>query len=442
MKKYLIKSSAFTLALAMVLGLASCKDDVQVETATDVAAVESVSDIVTTASTTSQTEATTEVVTEIVTDAQGNTQVVTVTQAEGATTAKSDTKVSTNGDTKASPATKATAKTTKKTTTVKATTKSTAKATTKATTKATSSSEKPAGKGDERAVAKAVIKWINYYRQQQGKPAAIEMPGKATQFAQGRSKQLVTNFAHDDDDATDLVMAILKHEGREIIKEAPANEWEIVDNKVNIVVYNAERELIAEHSWKGRAKKKEVAPKEPEMTEEEKMEAFQRAWRVKMEVDEQNFRSDRRMLFFHLFLMVVAGGLTAWLGYYLEWSATKIWIFSVGMGAYFTQLWWCNDKRAPLGVAAPFERRCQYRPWINGGWIVATIVAGGLLALTYIAGTLEENLDDIVTSWFIFIPVFTLVFRVTIGSTKPAPVLMAEEWFSGFYKSVRKMERR
>ena len=200
MKKYLIKSSAFTLALAMVLGLASCKDDVQVETATDVAAVESASDIVTTASTTSQTEATTEVVTEIVTDAQGNTQVVTVAQAEGATTAKSDTKASTNGNSNASPATKATAKTTKKTNAVKATTKSTAKATTKATTKATSSSEKPAGKGDERAVAKAAIKWINYYRQQQGKPAAIEMPGKATQYAQGRSKQLVTNFAHDWED--------------------------------------------------------------------------------------------------------------------------------------------------------------------------------------------------------------------------------------------------
>ena len=47
MKKYLIKSLAFTLALAMMLGLASCKDDVQVETATDVAAVESASDVAT-----------------------------------------------------------------------------------------------------------------------------------------------------------------------------------------------------------------------------------------------------------------------------------------------------------------------------------------------------------------------------------------------------------
>lgn len=251
------------------------------------------------------------------------------------------------------------------------------------------------------------------------------------------------DFSPDDyEDATDLVKAILKHEGREIIKEAPYNEWEIVDNKVNIVVYNAERELVAEHSWKSRAKKKKVEPEEPEMTEEEKLEKAKRWIENRIFVDEQNFKSDRRMLFFHLFLMVVAGGLTALLGYYLEWSATKIWIFSVGMGAYFTQLWWCNAKRNPLGVAAPLERRCRYRPWINGGWIVATIVAGGLLWLICKAGTLEENLDDIITSWFVFIPAFTFMIWIIIGSTKPLGVRRAEEWFAGFYKSVRKMKRR
>ena len=161
-----------------------------------------------------------------------------------------------------------------------------------------------------------------------------------------------------------------------------------------------------------------------------------------MHVEEQNFKSDRRALFFHLFLMVVAGGLTAWLGYYLEWSATKIWIFSVGMGAYFTQLWWCNAKRNPLGVVAILERRRQYRPWINGGWIVATIVAGGLLWLTCKAGTLEENLDGIITSWFVFIPAFTFMIWIIIGSTKPLGVRRAEEWFPSFYADVRKMKRR
>lgn len=200
MKKYLIKLSAFTLALAMVLGPASCGKQEVVETTTDVASVETVSDIATTQSDVTQTTAQTEVATEIVTDAQGNTQVVTVTQAEDTTTANGDSKVSTNSDSKVSPTAKSTTKTTVKATT-KATVKATQKATTKATTKkTTASSVKYAGKGDERAVAQAVIKWINYYRVQEGKKAAIEMPGKATQYAQGRSKQLVTNFAHDWED--------------------------------------------------------------------------------------------------------------------------------------------------------------------------------------------------------------------------------------------------
>lgn len=255
----------------------------------------------------------------------------------------------------------------------------------------------------------------------------------------------VTTYDFDPDDyenATDLVKAILKHEGKEIIKEAPANEWEIVDNKVDIVVYNAERELVAEHSWKGRAKKKEVAPKGQEMTDEEKAERFRRSFESKMYAEEQNFKSNRRALFFHLFLMAVAGGLTAWLGYYLEWSTTKIWIFSVGVGAYFTQLWWCNSKRTPLGVVAVLERRCKYRPWINGGWILATIIFLLLFGLMYKAGTLEENLDGIVTAWFVLIPAFTFAIWIIIGSTKPLGAKIAREWFPEFYKSTRKLERR
>lgn len=249
-------------------------------------------------------------------------------------------------------------------------------------------------------------------------------------------------YPTDYDDATALVKDILRSEGKEIIKEAPANEWEIVDNKVNIVVYNARRQRVAEHSWKSRAKRKKVESEEPEMTEEEKKEKSKRWVENLIFVEEQNFKSDRRALFFHLFLMVVAGGLTAWLGYYLEWSNTKIWIFSVGMGAYFTQLWWCNAKRNPLGVVAILERRCRYRPWINGGWIVATIVFLLLFGLIYKAGTLEENLDDLITSWFIFIPAFTFAIWIIIGSTQPLGVKIARKWLPEYYKSIRKLERR
>ena len=253
-------------------------------------------------------------------------------------------------------------------------------------------------------------------------------------------KITTTEYDADDyEDADDLVKAILRDEGKQIIKEAPYNEWEVVDNKVSVVIYNAEREKVAERSWKSRVKKK-AAPKEPEMTEEEKIERFRKSFENKMWVEEQNFISDRRLLFFHLFLMIVAGGLTALGGYYLEWSTTKIWIFSVGMGAYFTQLWWCNDKRVPLGVAAPLERRCQYRPWINGGWMLATIIFVLLFGLMYKAGTLEKNLDDIVTSWFVFIPVFTFMIGIIIGSTKPLSAKMAEEWFPSLHN--RKIERR
>jgi hypothetical protein len=69
-------------------------------------------------------------------------------------------------------------------------------------------------------------------------------------------------------------------------------------------------------------------------------------------------------------------------------------------------------------------------------------VAGGLLWLICKAGTLEENLDDLITSWFVFIPAFTFMIWIVIGSTKPLGVRTAEKWFSGFYASVRKMKRR
>lgn len=175
----------------------------------------------------------------------------------------------------------------------------------------------------------------------------------------------------------------------------------------------------------------------PKLTEEEKRSLENRVF-----VEENNFIVNRRALFFHLFLMIVAGGLTALLGYYLAWSTTKIWIFAVGVGAYFTQLWWCNTKRTPLGVVAHLERRCKHRPWINGGWILATIVFALLFWLIYKAETLEENLGDLVTAWFVLIPALTFMLWVIIGSTKPLGAKMAREWCPELYKSTRKLQRR
>ena len=144
----------------------------------------------------------TEYITEIVIDEEGNTQINTYPTTQSVANAKGQTQVSTiatqNSDSKVSQnVSKTVANNSTKTTTAKKSSQSSSSKQQKTTTKTT---VKYAGKGDERAVAQAVIKWINYYRVQEGKKAAIEMPGKATQCAVGRSKQLVTNFAHDWED--------------------------------------------------------------------------------------------------------------------------------------------------------------------------------------------------------------------------------------------------
>lgn len=54
---------------------------------------------------------------------------------------------------------------------------------------------KNAGKSDERAVAEKVLEYINGYRE----VPAISLPGLA-EYAQYRSRQLVSNFAHDTND--------------------------------------------------------------------------------------------------------------------------------------------------------------------------------------------------------------------------------------------------
>ena len=152
----------------------------------------------------------TEYITEIVIDEEGNTQINTYPTTQSVANAKGQIQVSTiatqNSDSKVSQnVSKTVAGNSTKTTTAKKSSQSSSskqqKTTTKTTVKTTAKTTvKYAGKGDERAVAQAVIKWINYYRVQEGKKAAIEMLGKATQYAVGRSKQLVTNFAHDWED--------------------------------------------------------------------------------------------------------------------------------------------------------------------------------------------------------------------------------------------------
>lgn len=60
----------------------------------------------------------------------------------------------------------------------------------------TTTTEPQVNYGDEKVVAEAVVKYINQYRTEEGQATATIVPG-LTVIAEERSKQLVTNFAHD-----------------------------------------------------------------------------------------------------------------------------------------------------------------------------------------------------------------------------------------------------
>lgn len=64
-----------------------------------------------------------------------------------------------------------------------------------------------AGASDTQAVADRVIAYINQYRAEQGSSAAVKLSG-LTRYAQYRSEQLVSNFAHDTGDARAAATAL------------------------------------------------------------------------------------------------------------------------------------------------------------------------------------------------------------------------------------------
>ena len=210
-RTYLGKILSITIATATILNLVACNEKAESSNSTT-KAPETLTEIVA-----ENTTVPTEYITEIVIDEEGNTQINTYPTTQSVANEKGQTQVSTiatqNSDSKVSQnVSKTVAGNSTKTTTAKKSSQSSSskqqKTTTKTTVKTTKTTVKYAGKGDERAVAQAVIKWINYYRVQEGKKAAIEMPGKATQYAVGRSKQLVTNFDHDMSDEIKLASSM------------------------------------------------------------------------------------------------------------------------------------------------------------------------------------------------------------------------------------------
>ena len=64
-----------------------------------------------------------------------------------------------------------------------------------------------ATKADEKAIAERLVYYMNEYRKEQGTPIATKLPG-LTKYAEYRSRQLISNFAHDTEDERTAATAL------------------------------------------------------------------------------------------------------------------------------------------------------------------------------------------------------------------------------------------
>ena len=64
-----------------------------------------------------------------------------------------------------------------------------------------------ATKADEKAVAERLAYYINEYRKEQGTPVATKLPG-LTKYAEYRSRQLISKFAHDTEEERTAATAL------------------------------------------------------------------------------------------------------------------------------------------------------------------------------------------------------------------------------------------
>lgn len=164
----------------------------------------------------------------------------------------------------------------------------------------------------------------------------------------------------------DLLIKILITEGKEIIREAPFNEEDVVDNRITLTLYDASRKEILSRSRKIGSK----APKQPSKPESEPSytpEQLNSIGESLLKAQRSLCVSGWKELGFHTLLLVAAGALAVWIFWDYSVLPWMKWVLAALFGLYFTQVWWSNKRTCPVFVAWPLTRRVEGRPWINGG---------------------------------------------------------------------------
>ena len=167
--------------------------------------------------------------------------------------------------------------------------------------------------------------------------------------------------------------AVLNREGKEYVKALYYDEELVVDNRFTFTLFNDKREAVFTYS-----KVVEVELPKPIAQEEEVEErdpvAMSRSLERTLEIHDDKFRRDRRVVLFHLFVLVAVTALVWWMGDSAGWTSLGKWLISITSGLYFAQWLWSNVPHEHLGVFENDERRAEGRPWINGGFIIGLLL--------------------------------------------------------------------
>lgn len=164
----------------------------------------------------------------------------------------------------------------------------------------------------------------------------------------------------------DLLIKILLTEGREIIREGAFNEYEVVDNRITLTLYDSSRNEILSRSRKIGSKipKRPSEPEsEPTYTPEQLNKVADSLYRLRRSLCISGWME----LGFHTLLLVAAGALALWIFWDYSVHPWMKWVLAAMFGLYFTQVWWSNKNTCPIFVAWSLTRRAEGRPWINGG---------------------------------------------------------------------------
>lgn len=170
------------------------------------------------------------------------------------------------------------------------------------------------------------------------------------------------NFAS----VNDLLIKILLTEGKEIIREGSFNEYEVVDNRITLTLYDSSRNEVLSRS-RTIGKKAPKQPSKPVSEPTYTQEDLDNIGKSLLRAQRSLCISGWMELGFHTLLLVAAGALALWIFRDYSVHPWMKWVLAALFGLYFTQVWWSNKRTCPIFVAWPLTRRAEGRPWINGG---------------------------------------------------------------------------